>query len=125
MRLNIATRNKLLDDGLDFDGGTLYCYTLPRPASAEAAVTGTLLGSVTLPTPALAAAVSGVVAKAGTWAGTGVAAGTVGYGRLVSATGDRRIDLLAGTELLMDDYEVTEDGSFEVTGVAITMPAGV
>lgn len=124
-RLNTAARNKLLDDGLDFDGGTLYLRTGGQPASANNALTGTDLGSVgPLPTPALAAAVDGVAGIAGDWEGVAIAAGEVGYGRLVSAAGDRRMDLLAGAELIMADYNVVEDGPLVVTAVSITMPSG-
>lgn len=68
-------RNALLD-GSDmttlFDGGQVDIYddsgSMPADADATEAGGGTVLASITLPTPAFAASASGgAIAKAGTW----------------------------------------------------------
>ena len=122
--INTAQQNKLADDGIDFDGGTGYAYTGAKPASANSAASGTLLGSWDLPTPAFGAAVAGVISKAGDWEGVAVADGDVGYVRLVSDTGDRRVDLESVTEVTMDDYTVVEDGELVITGATLEIPSG-
>jgi hypothetical protein len=76
-----------------FANGVIEIYTGSQPASADAAVTGTLLGTVTLASGAFtpgvatngltfAAAAAGAVSKSGTWSFNGIAAGTAGYFRL-------------------------------------------
>jgi hypothetical protein len=75
-----------------FANGVIEIYSGTQPATADAAVTGTLLGLVTLGSGAFtpgvstngltfAAAASGAVAKSGIWSFNGVAAGTAGWFR--------------------------------------------
>jgi hypothetical protein len=84
-----------------FANGTLYIYSGPQPASADAAVTGTLLLKVTLAGGTFAfgsgtnginfdAPVAGVIAKAvaEVWSGVGIAAGNAGWFRLMGNTSD-------------------------------------
>ncbi len=76
-----------------FANGVIEIYSGSQPATADSAVTGTLLGTVTLnsgaftpgsPTNGLtfAAAAGGAVSKSGVWSFNGVAAGTAGWFRL-------------------------------------------
>lgn len=76
-----------------FANGVIEVYSGSQPASADAAVTGTLLGTVTLSSGAFtpgtatngltfAAASGGAVAKTGVWSFNGVAVGTAGWFRL-------------------------------------------
>lgn len=76
-----------------FANGVIEIYTGTQPATADAAVTGTLLGTVTLnsgaftpgsPTNGLtfAAAANGAVTKAGVWGFNGAANGVAGWFRL-------------------------------------------
>lgn len=76
-----------------FANGIIEVYTGSQPASADAAVTGTLLGTITLNSGAFtpgtstngltfASAASGAVAKSGVWSMTAIAAGTAGWFRL-------------------------------------------
>lgn len=65
----------------------LKLWTGAPPANAGAADSGTELGSATLPATWLGAAASGAVALAGTWSGTGAAAGTAGHFRIYDPTG--------------------------------------
>jgi hypothetical protein len=124
LRINTAQRNRLADDGLLFDGGQALVYTGTQPASANTAASGSLLGTITLPTPALGAASVGVRSKSGTWQATASGSGTAGYVRLVSSSGDRRMDLAVGAEVTFDDAAIISGGTITVTAVAITMPSG-
>ena len=74
------------------DRGVIDIYSGTQPASADAAATGTLLGTVTLNagafTPGVttngltfAAANAGTVSKSGIWALVGIAAGRAGWFR--------------------------------------------
>lgn len=76
-----------------FANGIIEIYSGAQPATADSAVTGTLLGTVTLNSGAFtpgvatngltfAAASGGAVSKSGVWSFNGVAAGTAGWFRL-------------------------------------------
>lgn len=96
VRLSTRTRTNLAGTtgfGATFANGVIDIYSGTQPASADAAITGTLLGRVTLnsgaftagsPTNGLtfAAAADGAVSKSGVWSFNGVAAGTAGWFRL-------------------------------------------
>ncbi len=61
---------------------TLELRTGAQPANCAAAASGTLLAVIALPSDWLAAAAAGAVAKAGTWSGSGIAAGNIGHFRI-------------------------------------------
>lgn len=76
-----------------FANGVIEIYSGAQPATADSAVTGTLLGTVTLASGAFtpgvstngltfAAASGGAVSKSGVWSFNGIAAGTAGWFRL-------------------------------------------
>lgn len=121
-KINTAQRDKAADDGYNYDGGTCYIQTGDQPASPNTALSGTTLCAITLPTPAFGAAATGVRSKAGTWAGTGIAAGTAGHMRLVSATGDRRMDLDVSDQVTMSDVNVVVGSPVTVTAISFTVP---
>ena len=95
VRLSTQLRNNLAGStgfSGSFANGVIEIYSGSQPATADAAVTGTLLGTVTLASGAFtpgsstngltfAAASGGAVAKSGTWSFNGVAAGTAGWFR--------------------------------------------
>ena len=96
VRLSTALRNNLAGTtgfAATFANGVIDIYSGTQPASADAAITGTLLGRVTLNSGAFtagtatngltfAAASGGAVSKSGVWSFNGVAAGTAGWFRL-------------------------------------------
>lgn len=96
IRLSTKLRNNLVSTtgfSTTFANGYIEVYTGAQPANADAAVTGTLLGTITLASGAFtpgvatngltfAAAASGAVSKSGVWSFNGVAAGTAGWFRL-------------------------------------------
>ena len=95
VRLSTGLRTSLAGTtgfGATFANGVIDVYSGSQPNSADAAVTGTLLGTVTLNSGAFtpgaatngltfAAAAAGTVAKSGVWSFNGVAAGTAGWFR--------------------------------------------
>lgn len=89
LQYSVAVNNARLDAVETTTGATakLRIYTGAAPANCAAAATGTLLVDMTLPADWMAAASSGSKAKSGTWSGTGVAAGTAGYFRIVDNAG--------------------------------------
>lgn len=96
LRLSTQLRNNLAGTtgfSSTFANGVMEIYTGTQPATADAAVTGTLLGTVTLASGAFtpgvatngltfAAASGGAVSKSGIWSFVGVASGTAGWFRL-------------------------------------------
>ena len=95
IRFSTGLRTNLAGDtgfAASFEKGVIEIYTGTQPVSADSAVSGTLLGTVTLasgpftpgsPTNGLtfAPAANGVVSKTGTWSFIGIAAGTAGWFR--------------------------------------------
>lgn len=89
LQLSISARNARLDAFETTVGvsAKLQLRSGAPPADCAAADTGTLLAELTLPSDYMANAASGSKAKAGTWSGTGAAAGTVGHFRMKDSAG--------------------------------------
>lgn len=68
-------------------GPKLQIRTGAPPANCAAADSGTLLCEITLPSDWMAAASGGSKVKAGTWNGTGAAAGTAAHFRVKNSAG--------------------------------------
>lgn len=95
LRLSTQLRNNLAGTtgfAATFANGVIDIYSGTQPATADAAATGTLLGTVTLNSGAFtpgvstngltfAAASAGAVSKSGVWSFNGVAVGTAGWFR--------------------------------------------
>lgn len=97
MKISTGLRNHLLATGslkAGLDSGVIRIYTGSEPASADNAVSGTLLCTISLNDTGTGITLDttpsgGVIQKTSseTWSGTPVATGTAGYFRF-SATGD-------------------------------------
>lgn len=138
MRLTTGARNAILDGTAGwrpmFAGGKLDIYTGSQPATPDLAPSGTLLASITLPSPCFAAASSGAIAKTGTWQDSSAnASGTAGWARF-KASGDDdseddakvRMDVDVGEgagELQIDNEDINAGQSVTVTAFTITQPA--
>lgn len=131
LQFSVAVRNARADAteiaiGVD---ARLRVLTGSPPANAAAAETGTLLCEVVLPTDWMAAAATGIKAKAGTWEDTGAGTGTAGYFRVydaaVSACGmqgtcggagsgaDMEFDnpsIAPGQDIVINTFTLTEQG---------------
>lgn len=89
LQLSVAARNARLD-AIETTAGAsakLRILTGAAPADCATAQSGTLLCEIALPSDWLAAASAGSKAKAGTWSGTGAAAGTAAHFRVVDSAG--------------------------------------
>lgn len=129
-----ASRSAMCDALVDrLDAGTgagkIEIRDGARPATADAAATGTVLATVVLENPAFGAATSGVALINDPDPVTGVAAGTASWFRAldgsdatvfdgsVSATG-------GGGDLELATTAISVGLSVDITGGSITMPAG-
>lgn len=97
-RFSTGLRNKMLDANpfkTIMAAGFIKIYSGAEPADADAAVTGTLLCTISISSGGTginmaASAVAGVLSKSGseTWSGVNAASGTAGYARHVAAGDD-------------------------------------
>ena len=115
-----------------FEKGVIEIYTGSQPATADAAVTGTLLGTMTqssLPfTPGVitngltfAAAANGSVSKSGTWSFVGVAAGTAGWFRLKANAIDA--GALSTAAVRMDGSCATSGADLNISNINVAVGA--
>jgi hypothetical protein len=128
MKVAINTRNVELNAlAVLLAGGTLAFYTGTQPATPETAVTGTLLGTLTLASPAFGAAAGGVItANAITGDLTADADGTAGYYRAwksdgVTAVLDGSVGV-SGADCNLNSIEIRAGADIEVTSWTITLP---
>ena len=89
MQYSVSVNNGRLDAIETVTGASpkLRFLSGALPANCTAAETGTLLAEQNLPADWMAAAAAGVKSKLGTWSGTGVAAGVIGYFRITNTAG--------------------------------------
>lgn len=140
-KFSTGLRNHVLGTGsvkAALDGGTLKYYTGTPPATADAAVTGTLLCTLTVSAGAtgltFSAPVDGVMSKtaAETWQGVNAATGTAGYARFVAAADDGTLSTTApriqmtvgtvGTDLLSANTLMTSGQTFTLNYFDIALP---
>lgn len=139
MVLTTAARNEVLDDGLDvlFDEFRIYSGTRPsgpdKPFNTATDVT--LLASITLPDPFLAAAGSGARAKTGTWQDSSAnATGTATWGRFVKSSdtdADTQTEVRADVDVaesaadaIIDNDAINSGQVVTVTAFTFTLPSG-
>jgi hypothetical protein len=135
LRLSTGLRSNLAGAagfGATFAGGVIEIYTGTQPATADAAVTGTLLGTVTLNsgafTPGAAtngltfdAAAAGSIAKSGAWSFAGIAAGTAGWFRLKANAVDA--GALSTTLPRLDGSVAVSGADLNLSNIAIAVGA--
>jgi hypothetical protein len=135
VRTSTGLKNFALDSGLAtaFDTtGRINVYTGAQPATADTAASGTLLGTLTLSSDSFAAASSGAIAINSVTSDTSAdATGTAGYVRLYrtgdtapgsagNGTTDRRLDLLIGTDISIDNASVVTGGTIALSAYTLT-----
>ena len=89
LQYSVTTRNNQLDQ-VEATAGVsakLQIFTGAAPADCATASSGTKLVEMALPADWMNAASTGTKTKLGTWSGTGLAAGTAGYFRIVDSAG--------------------------------------
>ena len=112
-----------------FANGIIEVRTGTQPATADAAATGTLLGTITLNSGAFtpgtstngltfATAAGGAVSKSGVWSFNGVAAGTAGYFRLKGNALDN--DALSTTLPRLDGSIATSGADLNLSNISIS-----
>ena len=115
-----------------FANGIIEVRTGTQPATADAAATGTLLGTITLNSGAFvagtatngltfAAAAGGAVSKSGVWSFNGIAAGTAGWFRLKGNALDD--DSLSTTLPRLDGSIATSGADLNLSNIAISLGA--
>ncbi|MDB5886680.1 MAG: hypothetical protein JWR74_2851 [Polaromonas sp.] len=147
-RLSTGLRNALAGStgfAATFANGVIEVYSGAQPATADAAATGTLLGTVTLNSGAFvpgapgngltfAAAANGAVAKSGVWSFNGVAAGTAGWFRLKGNAVDAggistvlpRLDgavATSGADLNLSQIVIAVSAPSTIDSFSFTIPA--
>ena len=135
VRLSTGLRNNLAGStgfAATFANGIIEVRTGTQPATADAAATGTLLGTVTLnsgafvagsPTNGLtfAAATGGAVSKSGVWSFNGIAAGTAGWFRLKGNALDN--DALSTTLPRLDGSIAVSGADMNLSNISIAIGA--
>ncbi len=135
IRLSTALRTNLAGTtgfAATFANGIIEIRTGSQPTTADAAATGTLLGTVTLasgaftpgsPTNGLtfATAADGAVSKSGVWSMNGIAAGTAGWFRLKGNALDN--DLLSTTLPRLDGSIAVSGADMNLSNIAISSGA--
>ena len=115
-----------------FANGIIEVRTGAQPVSADAAATGTLLGTITLnsgafvagsPTNGLtfAAAENGAVSKSGVWSFNGIAAGTAGWFRLKGNALDN--DAVSTTLPRLDGSSAVSGADMALSNISIAIGA--
>ena len=135
VRLSTALRTNLAGStgfAATFANGIIEIRTGTQPATADAAATGTLLGTITLNSGAFtpgtstngltfASAAAGAVSKSGVWSFNGIAAGTAGWFRLKGNALDN--DALSTTLPRLDGSVATSGADLNLSNVAVAIGA--
>lgn len=128
VRLSAALANALADqiDSTLGNAGTIKIYTGSQPATADTAVSGTLLATFTLGSPGFGAASSGTITLSGTPLTVAAAAtGTAGYFRMATSGGASVMDGSVGTsgaQINLNTTSITSGVNVTITSGTITMP---
>jgi hypothetical protein len=126
VQLSVAARNGRLD-AIETAVGTaakLELRTGAQEANCAAAATGTLLATLALPSDWMAAASGGTKALAGTWSGTGSAAGTAAHFRITDTAGTtcHMIGTVgtSGADLNLDNNVIAISQTINITSFTLT-----
>lgn len=99
-------------------------YTGSVPATCATAASGTQLCSFALPSDWLGTSSAGVKSKAGTWSGSGSAAGTAGYFRILDAAGTtchmQGTADTSGTDVILDNAVIAVSQTITVNTFTLT-----
>lgn len=142
MQISTGMRDALLDGAFNNSGlaafdttGRIECYTGSAPANANAAATGTLLGTLAFSSDAFGAASSGVITAAAITSDTNADnTGTIGYAYIhvsgdslagTSSTAERLLCTVgtSGADINFNSLSVVAGGTIACTSLTITMPA--
>jgi hypothetical protein len=113
IQLSVSVRNARLD-AIETQIGTapiVEFRTGSPPADCAAASTGTLLAQSALPSDWMAAASAGAKAKTGSWTITGIAAGTIGYFRIMRSGSPSECDMQGTVTITAGGGDMTVDNT--------------
>jgi len=128
IKIGVTTQNNQTDAFVDqYDGGNLKIYTGSQPATADTSPSGTLLVTVTLPTPAFGSSSSGTAAKSGTWSASASGTGTAGWFRLQTSGNTKPLDgsvtvTGGGGNVTLDNVSITTLQVVTITAFNVTQP---
>lgn len=128
-------KNAQLDELNSYFGSGLFDFRSgSKPATANLAATGTLLGQITLPATPFAAASGGAIAKNGTWSDPAANAdGTIGHCRMKESGDDdslngafHRLDFTCtatggGGDVTVQNTSVATGQTITITSVNLTL----
>lgn len=127
VKYSTAARNAAVDAlvGVMGTGAVLELRSGAAPGAITDADSGTLIASITLPTPYMAAASGGVAQMTGTWQDLAAdAAGTIGHYRIKNGATTHMQGSVTitggGGEMTVDNPALTAGQSFVVTSFSIT-----
>lgn len=128
IQLSVAARNARLDSFEAVAGASakLQIRTGAQPANCAAAAAGTLLAELDLPADWMAAASAGSKALAGSWSGTGEAAGNAAHFRIVDSAGTTchmQGSITAtggGGDMTLDNTNIAVGQTVQVTSFTLT-----
>jgi len=131
LQLSVAVKNAMLNGLIAAIGASpvLVIFSGSIPASTSAAITGTILATMNLPSTWLSAAANGVSTKAGTWQDLSADANGQAAGYRISAS-DGTSGHLQGTvtatggggDMTLDSLNFTLGQQVTVTGYTLTQP---
>lgn len=128
IKLSVTVRNARIG-GVETSIGAsavLKIRTGAPPTNIADADSGTVLTTISLPADWLGAAASGAVAKAGTWAGTGAAAGTAGHFRVYATDGTTQhiqgtvTATGGGGDMTLDNTSIAVDQAVTISTFTLT-----
>jgi hypothetical protein len=130
LQFSTAVRNAMLDAIETATGASakLRILTGSPPANPATAQTGTLLVEMNLPADWMGAASGGTKALAGSWTGTGAAAGTAGYYRIVDNAGTTCHEqgtvtaTGGGGDMTLDNTSIASGQTVTITSKTLTAP---
>ena len=129
IRLATATRDAMADALAPLlNGGTIEVRSGAQPVSANDAASGTLLATLTMPSPAFTSSDAGVItlATSPVLEATAAAAGTAGYARVKTSGGAVVFDgsvATTGGDFTINSTSITAGGTVRLTAGTLTMPA--
>ena len=129
IKLSTAARNAACDGVVDLlDLGTVEIRTGARPASPQAAATGTVLGTFTLPATAFGAAATGVATANAITGVTASGSGTASYFRAYRSAGNGGGAVIdgdvatSGADMSIQNTSVNSGQALSVTSWTHTQP---
>lgn len=129
IKLSTETRNAVCNAAVDrLDGGRVEIRTGSRPANPQAAATGTLIGTLTLPDPAFGDAVTGTATANAVTPGSASGSGVATWFRAYRSAGNGGGAVLDGDvgeaaeDMVVQNTDINAGQALSVTSWTHTQP---